>query len=352
MGVCGNYRNYKNCFCNIKFNNKSINVIGFFCKIPFPDKQNLLSVLIINNKILQNDVFTIGKNIHFEFFGDNESINHTLEIDESRKIYTNDIITIIEIKKTDKLSIDYFLKIDDELFKDNLNKININQKVLILNIGSKNKIFSGKIVEINKEKYYFTYTCSTKPIYLGIPIMNMSNNKVLGINIESKKDNNLNIGAFIHKPIEDFYKNNYQTNKIYSDKRPSSNIIYANNKLLNNSKNIYNKENLQDENFVVYKEKTQENLKKLQNDEIIVESNNKEGKEINLIFNIMGKELYLDVNEYSRFNEVISQLNRKYLWLKFTTNIVFEIDGKIISKNTTVKEKGLKDSYIIKIIEK
>lgn len=90
----------------------------------------------------------------------------------------------------------------------------------------------------------------------------------------------------------------------------------------------------------------------MQNDEIIVESNNKEGKEINLIFNIMGKELYLDVNEYSRFNEVISQLNRKYLWLKFTTNIVFEIDGKIISKNKTVKENGLKDSSIIKIIEK
>ena len=43
------------CICKIYQNGKK--GTGFFCKIPFPDKNNLLNVLITNNHILsQKDI--------------------------------------------------------------------------------------------------------------------------------------------------------------------------------------------------------------------------------------------------------------------------------------------------------
>ena len=45
----------ENCICKIYQNGKK--GTGFFCKIPFPDKNNLLNVLITNNHILsQKDI--------------------------------------------------------------------------------------------------------------------------------------------------------------------------------------------------------------------------------------------------------------------------------------------------------
>ena len=45
----------ENCICKIYQNGKK--GTGFFCKIPFPDKNNLLNVMITNNHILnQNDI--------------------------------------------------------------------------------------------------------------------------------------------------------------------------------------------------------------------------------------------------------------------------------------------------------
>jgi hypothetical protein len=43
------------CICKLYQNGKK--GTGFFCKIPFPDKNNLLNVLITNNHILsQKDI--------------------------------------------------------------------------------------------------------------------------------------------------------------------------------------------------------------------------------------------------------------------------------------------------------
>ena len=45
----------ENCICKIDQNGKK--GTGFFCKIPFPDNNNLLNVLITNYHILnQNDI--------------------------------------------------------------------------------------------------------------------------------------------------------------------------------------------------------------------------------------------------------------------------------------------------------
>jgi hypothetical protein len=44
----------ENCICKI-VNDDGRKGTGFFCKIPFPDENNLLNVLIINNQVLNEN---------------------------------------------------------------------------------------------------------------------------------------------------------------------------------------------------------------------------------------------------------------------------------------------------------
>ena len=50
--------------CKIKCNNEG-NGTGFFCLIPFPDKFNLLPVLITNNHVIEKKDISNGKIIKF-----------------------------------------------------------------------------------------------------------------------------------------------------------------------------------------------------------------------------------------------------------------------------------------------
>ena len=109
MGVCCNERirtldneflnkKLNKALCKIQYNNVFYG-IGFFCKIPFPNFSNILTVLITNNNILGGNRIMKGKNITISLNNDNPK---NILIDESRLIYTNKElydITIIEIKK-------------------------------------------------------------------------------------------------------------------------------------------------------------------------------------------------------------------------------------------------------------
>ena len=52
----------RNCICLINCK-KGGNGTGFFCKIPFPDKYNLLPVLITNNHVLEQKDISNGEEI-------------------------------------------------------------------------------------------------------------------------------------------------------------------------------------------------------------------------------------------------------------------------------------------------
>ena len=112
----------ENCICKIYKNGKK--GTGFFCKIPFPDKNNLLNVLITNNHILnENDIENnkIVKLIMYNKEG-NENIEKEILIDESRKRYTyiddkeGIDVTILEIKPNKDNIYDY-LEIDDKILE-------------------------------------------------------------------------------------------------------------------------------------------------------------------------------------------------------------------------------------------
>ena len=90
----------KSCICKIFNKNTGQTGTGFLCKIPFPNKLNLLPVLITNNHVLnQNDMET-GKIIDININNNNEQ--RKIKIDYIRKKITSDEeeldITIIEIK--------------------------------------------------------------------------------------------------------------------------------------------------------------------------------------------------------------------------------------------------------------
>jgi len=107
----------ENCICKI-INHNGIKGTGFFCKIPFPDKNNLLTVLITNNHILNEKDIENNKIIKLIIYNKNQKIEKRIKIDDSRKKYTkiNDDITIIEIK-SNKDDINYFLEIEDEILE-------------------------------------------------------------------------------------------------------------------------------------------------------------------------------------------------------------------------------------------
>ena len=174
---------------------------GFFCKILINNKE--LKVLITNNHIinLEMEKITISLN------NDNEI--KVIELNDRIK-YTNKEydITIIEIKEKDKIN--NYLELDEKIMKKGSNKLYINDTIYIIQYpGGKNLGVSyGILNKIYEDKEYnFNHLCCTEKGSSGSPIINIINNKVIGIHKAAKK--NYNIGLFINYAIEDFINKNY-----------------------------------------------------------------------------------------------------------------------------------------------
>ena len=187
--------------CKILINDENKGT-GFFCKIPFPDNNNKLSVLITNNHVI-ND---LNKNITIYYD------NKIKEIElENRKKYTNKEydITIIEIKEKDK--IEEYLEIDEEIMKG-LNKVYAKESIYVLQYPEE-KLVSYGILNgiIEDKKYNFSHLCCTDKGSSGSPIINLKNNKVIGIHKEAT--NNYNKGLFLNYPIQEFI-NEYNNKNI------------------------------------------------------------------------------------------------------------------------------------------
>ena len=83
------------------------------CIIPFPDKLQLLPVLITNGHVVSSNDILNNNKIKFKL----NSESFEIILDETRKIYNDENydITMIEIKKSDKLKTNSFLEIDDQI---------------------------------------------------------------------------------------------------------------------------------------------------------------------------------------------------------------------------------------------
>ena len=196
------------CICKIK---PTVEIIatGFFCAIPFPDKYNRLPVLVTNNHVLKNEDIAGGKIIRFST--NNEKYKFEIKIDIFRKRYTNEKynITFIEIKKDiDKININSFLDIDDDIFDENYENLLDKKSVYLLHYphGNLSEYSSGIIKGFfADEKYSFRHSCQTQKGSSGSPIINLLNHKVIGIHKGYKENLKYNIGTLLKEPINDFY---------------------------------------------------------------------------------------------------------------------------------------------------
>ena len=116
----------ENKICKIKVNHGT--GTGFFCKIPFPNTKGVLPVLMTCNHVInENLLFSENGKIILSIKNENEFIDFDLE---NRRKYTSREydITIIEIKKTDKIN--NFLELDDIIFQDIISDKNLNKEYI------------------------------------------------------------------------------------------------------------------------------------------------------------------------------------------------------------------------------
>ena len=157
--------------------------IGFFSHIKYQNKN--IPVLITNYQkiyLSKNDSIKVRIN------------NETKIIEFGKTKYFNELydLSIIEIKenKNNKL---YFLELDENIYeKDSEINYNNNQ-IYIIHYAYYKTIYAtfGKIKDINYSK--LLYRCKSNLNLKDFPIINLSNNKLIGI---SKEKINFPIKAF------------------------------------------------------------------------------------------------------------------------------------------------------------
>ena len=112
-------------------------------------------------------------------------------------------ITIIEIKPEDNLNIVNFLELDENLFVNNSKIISENKSLYILYYQEQ----KGALVSygsLNKKvSYNLIHLCKVEESSSGAPILNLENNKVIGLHISSKKNPYYNKGTFLRYAIND-----------------------------------------------------------------------------------------------------------------------------------------------------
>ena len=180
---------------------------GFFCKIPFPDLNNMLSVFITNNHIINKELL-YKDNLIIEINIEEENNIRKLNLNNRMK-YTNEEydITIIEIKKEDEIN--NYLELDDNIINDIINNNNKNKNYMDKTIyiiqypKGELSVSYGILDQIYEDKKYnFNHKCSTEGGSSGSPILNI-NNKLIGIHKEGY-NNKYNKGTFLNYPIKEY----------------------------------------------------------------------------------------------------------------------------------------------------
>ena len=247
--------------CKIICNNGIIGT-GFFCFLPFPNKGKKLPTLITNNHILNESDIEIGKSIKFSINDEKKYFN--IIIDETRKVYTNDIydITIIELyKEKDGIKEDdSFLEVDDKIIDDNMNDyfeaILKNKSIYIIHYpgGDKLEHAEGMIKLIDEDKCTIHHTCNTRSGSSGSPICFLDNNKLIGIHVGAHNDEDKwNVGTLLSEPIKDFnekyfIKNNNNDDRKKEDKKNEFSLLDENNNNLDNNFYLNNNINIVNNN--------------------------------------------------------------------------------------------------------
>ena len=185
---------------------------GFFCKLPFPDYNNLLPVLITNNHVINQNILNNNQvNITIDRKEENKSRIINLN---NRITYTNVLrdITIIELKEQDEIN--DFLELDENIINDGCNEGYIGQSIYIIHYPKEILSVSyGILYDIPIDlPHNFGHLCCTEEGSSGSPILNCNNNKLIGVH-QGSSPFKYNLGIFLKDVIKDFQKEIYCSSK-------------------------------------------------------------------------------------------------------------------------------------------
>jgi surface protein len=163
--------------------------------------------MITNNHVIGNDYNKNKETIKISFNNGKKSMD--IKLNSSRNFYTNKEydVTIIEIKKEDNVDGDSFLKIDEKIYQDNPFDFFAKKSVYIMQYPEYIDacVSFGIINKINADNNEIGHYCTTNKGSSGAPIINLENNKVIGIHKASSEKFNFNLGTFLKNPINEFF---------------------------------------------------------------------------------------------------------------------------------------------------
>ena len=135
----------KNNICTINLKDKN-NTFGFFSRIPFPDDQHPLTILITSSEFISKEFLEKEKELDLLII--NEKTNKHINLNDRIKYTNTDYnLSIIEIKE-DSDDIHNFFELDENIKNQDTKKL-INEKIYILQNFNKKIFFSlGTILDI------------------------------------------------------------------------------------------------------------------------------------------------------------------------------------------------------------
>ena len=159
-----------------------------------------------------------------------------------RIIYYNEEYdtTIIELKEEDNIK--EYLELDDNIFKDNEKVFYEGESIYIIQYpnGKEACVSYGILNRIND--YNIIHICSTNYGSSGSPILNLKNNKVIGIHKGAPNDSkNFNYGTLLKYPLNDFINKNKTKNAIIGEIHINKNNINNKIQIINSFENWKNK---------------------------------------------------------------------------------------------------------------
>jgi len=339
-----------NCICKIKIKGRF--GTGFFCKIPF--RKKTIKVLMTNYHILNEKDLKDNKNLYLSLNDEKETLKIDLGLDRETYFNKEYNVTLIELRDEDNIK--NYLELDNNLFQDNPEINYKDTSIYILHYPNCDTAAVSYGISNNIDKYNINHKCRINIGSSGSPILNLKNNKVIGIHNKSSNGTLLKfpLNNYINKREKMFININDKEFKIINEigKGGFGRVMQVLSKSDNKSYAI--KE-------IPIKGEPLENIKSYQNEAIILSKFNCENivkyydssKDENNIYILMeycnGKNLRNYIDENANNNTLIQENILYNIICQICTGIGEIHNKNIIHRDLNLKNIFMNDNMIIKI---
>ncbi len=207
--------------CICKINGKGVGT-GFFCKMIYQNE--LVPVLITNYHVIDDKFVQSNNSLKVYINEDYKFIN----INKNKIIYlsSNNEYDLIVIRLQDG-EIDHYLKIDENIFKQNSEQAYKNEPIYILHYPGKDekaKISYGTGIEKINE-YDIKHLCNTEEGSSGSPILSATD-KIIGIHKAANRKRGYNFGTFLKYPLSELNGNKNEIICIYNKQKDEIDLLH------------------------------------------------------------------------------------------------------------------------------